>query len=58
MEQAIVIVAEQQLALAEELPLGSAGAEQFAYHFTSLKRSLRSVLQLFQEVTAAEKDTA
>lgn len=58
LEQAIVIVAEQHLAVAEELPLGSASTEQMAYHFTSLKRSLRSVLQLFQEVTVSEVEKA
>ncbi|MBB1245724.1 hypothetical protein GL263_19480 [Streptomyces durbertensis] len=57
MEQAIVIVAEQHLEVAEKLSLGTADPEQIAYHFTALKRSLRSVLQLFEEITATEEAT-
>lgn len=55
LEQAVVIVAGQQLAAAERVALDSASPEQLAYHFGALKQSLRSVLQLFNDLTTSKE---
>jgi hypothetical protein len=47
LEQAVVIVARQQLAAAERVALDSVSPEQMAYHFGTVIQNLRSVLLLF-----------
>jgi hypothetical protein len=51
LEHAVVIVAGQSLTGAERLDLATATPEVLAYHLGTLKRSLRSVLQLFEPIT-------
>ncbi|WP_413799078.1 hypothetical protein [Streptomyces iranensis] len=50
LEQAVVIVAGQSLAAAEALSLADAAPEELAYHLGTVKRSLRTVLQLLAPV--------
>lgn len=46
LERSVVIVARQHLVAAEDLELGTATPEEMTYHLGTLKRSLRSLLQL------------
>lgn len=50
LERAVVIVAGQTLAGAESLDLAIAAPEELVYHLGAVKRSLRSVLQLYAPV--------
>ncbi|MGO4753843.1 hypothetical protein AB4212_35485 [Streptomyces sp. 2MCAF27] len=52
LEQAVVIVAGQSLAAAEALSLADAAPEELAYHLGTVKRSLRTVLQLLAPIEA------
>ncbi|MER7791132.1 hypothetical protein [Streptomyces sp. NPDC097640] len=52
LEQAVIIVAGQTLAGAEDLDLADAAPEELAYHLGAVKRSLRSLLQLLAPVEA------
>ena len=50
LEWAVVIVAGQSLAAAEAVSLATAAPEELVYHLGTVKRSLRSVLQLLAPV--------
>ncbi|OMI39895.1 hypothetical protein SPAR_08656 [Streptomyces sparsogenes DSM 40356] len=50
LEQAVVIVAGQTLSGVEAFDLANATPEELAYHLGGVKRSLRSLLQLFAPV--------
>ncbi len=52
LERAVVVVAGQCLAAAEAVPLARATPEELTFHLCALKRSLTSVLQLFDATGA------
>lgn len=54
LEQAVVIVAGQTLTEVETLDLADATPEELAYHLGTMKRSLRSLLQLLAPVPGEE----